>query len=125
MKNIFINNKPYRLNKVPDKVFQGGDWSSGYEIADDADLNYSVIEIIESHINEGQMLWGKVDDLTWFILPHAISHKHDPIYEYMPKSDGAKDYYFNMLQCLDGDDYADFINQKEALRMLFNVTMEL
>ena len=73
MKTIIINNKKYKLHKINNIIYQGNSWRWGYKIDNDNPLSDQQIEIIESHINEGSMLWGNVSDprqdITWFILP--------------------------------------------------------
>tara|TARA_R100000808_G_scaffold9385_1_gene25839 strand:+ start:7500 stop:7889 length:390 start_codon:yes stop_codon:yes gene_type:complete len=129
MKTIIINNKKYKLHKINNIIYQGNSWRWGYKIDNDNPLSDQHIEIIESHINEGSMLWGNVSDprqdITWFILPSSLSDHYLLISKFIPETDGAKDYYFNLLQSCDIDDKADHKNRHKAIHMLINVIMEL
>lgn len=127
MNNLFINNKPYKLHKVKELVLQGGKWRSGVKI-DQYDIknnkiDYDIIEIIECHINEGKMLYGSIKDYNvfWYTLPFGISHLYMKVFKYMPQNNGAKEYYFNLLHCLDGDDINDIKNRSHAVKMILNV----
>ena len=126
MNTLFINNKPYKLHKAKNIIMQGGKWRSGVKIdhhdIKKTNIDLDIIEIIECQINEGQMLFNSIEDYNvfWYVLPLSISHEHMKIFKYMPANNGAKEYYFNLLHCLDIDDYEDMTNRNYALKMVLN-----
>ena len=62
----------FNTNHVPNIILgPGNNWAPGTKLIDDfpfSPVPDSVLEVIENHINEGNLTHGKIDGYTWQIV---------------------------------------------------------
>lgn len=126
---ITKNNRTYIFNtkQVPDLILgPGNNWAPGISIIDDFPFSPvldSVLEVIENHINEGNLTHGKIDGYTWQIV--KAHPKYDLFIKYMPKQAAQKSYYLQIWNNIDFDDQYDIQNLIKALEAVLALLRSL
>ena len=126
---ITKNNRTSLFNtkQVPDIILgPGNNWAPGTSIIDDfpfSPVPDSVLEVIENHINEGNLTHGKIDGYTWQIVK---AHPKQKLFiKYMPKQAAQKSYYLQIWNNIDFDDQYDIQNLIKAVEAVLALLRSL
>ena len=126
---ITKNNQTYIFNtkQVPDIILgPGNNWEPGTSIIDDFPFSPVpdwVLEVIEGHMNEGNLTHGKIDGYTWKIV--KAHPKQNLFIKYMPKQAAQKSYYIQILNNIDFDDQYDIQNLIKAVKAVLALLRSL
>ena len=117
----------FNTKQVPDIILgPGNNWEPGTSIIDDfpfSPVPDSVLEVIENHINEGNLTHGKIDGYTWQIVK---AHPKQKLFiKYMPKQAAQKSYYIQILNNIDFDDQYDIQNLIKAVKAVLALLRSL